>query len=112
MSSAGCEVVISVKERQPFVVEKTMRLEAVERLGEKAGIPAVEEVAGDREVGRIATGDVSQLTIEPGHIAGVSQVEIREMGDEHISECSGQSFLSSGYKGAAESSSSYRLGVS
>ena len=88
--TARSEVVIAVKHRQPGGVEQPAVREAVDCACEQGRIPTVEEIAGDRKMGRVAGGDVIQLPAQPGHITVVSQVKVREMRDEHISDSSVQ----------------------
>jgi hypothetical protein len=76
MPAARCEVVIAVQDRGALRVEESARPEGVEDAGEERRRPAVEYVAGDREMVRTACGNAIQLAIQPHRIAGMPDVQI------------------------------------
>src|SRR5204862_5853017 len=55
--------------------------ERVERGGEQARTPAIEQIAGDDEMIGAAGRDAIELVLERTHVGGVADMRVREMGD-------------------------------
>jgi hypothetical protein len=89
--SAGREIVIAVQDGRPFAGEQPAIAQGGKRAAQERVAPAVEQVARDGEMIGTARGDAIELTLQPDHIAGVSQVQVRQMRDQQSvrSSCPG-----------------------
>jgi hypothetical protein len=77
------EIVIAVEYGESIGVEESTLRERIERSREEPRIPPVEQVTRDCEMRGIAGDDAIELLLERDHIVVVSQVEIREVREQH-----------------------------
>jgi hypothetical protein len=83
VASTRGEIVIAVDDGEPIGVEEPAVGERIECACEQARIPPVEQVTRDREMPGISGDDAIELLLEGDHIIVVSQVEVREMREQH-----------------------------
>jgi hypothetical protein len=86
MSAARGDVVVPVQDCSAFGVKEAVRGERVKHTAEQGRRPTVQQIAGDGEMIRVFGGDAIELAVQPDAIAGVSQVQIREVRDHHASD--------------------------
>ena len=84
MSATRRKIVIAVKNREPLGVEEASRREGIQSSFKKNRIPSVEKISGDGKMLGRPPRDAIQLPFQPYEVAGVPQVKIREVRDEHV----------------------------
>ena len=83
MPAARGEIVIAVQQSQAFRVEQRVRGQKIEHAFEQGRVPAIQQVPGNGQMSRCASGDARELAVQPRDIAGVFEVKIGEMRDHH-----------------------------
>ncbi len=74
---------VAVDDSQPLAVEEAPLAQRVERSCEEPGVPAIQQVPSDGQVPGLAGGDAIELLLERDHIAVITQVQIRQMCEQH-----------------------------
>lgn len=90
MSAARREIVVSMNDREPRRVEQAALRERIEDFAEQTRVPAIEDIAGDREMVGDARGDAIELAFQPPHIAAVPDVQIGQVREQHPSDLRAQ----------------------
>ena len=65
-----------MNDREPIAIQQSACGEQIERVFEKIGVPAVEQIAGDDEMIRLLSHDAVELMGELDRIGFVSEVQV------------------------------------
>ena len=76
---------VAMQNSDAVAVEKPSCVECIEYVAQDFRGPAIDQIAGNGQMVGIARSDAIQLALQPGRIARVPDVQVREMRDQHTS---------------------------
>jgi hypothetical protein len=85
MATARRKIMVAVQHGQPIRVKQSPIRKGVEHEREQRPVPSVQQIARDRKMDGFSRHDAIELPFQRGHIGSISDVEIRQMRNQHMS---------------------------